>query len=453
MELKGKHTVVFGLGKTGEALVRFLLDRGAQVTVTDSRPAHLMETVAGRMNRLPITLKLGGHDEKILETADLVVISPGVPHTLACLSFAHKHNIPVIGEIELAGRFVEEPVVAITGTNGKSTTTRLVGRMLEHSGKSVFLGGNLGQPLIEYVSENKRADVVVVEVSSFQLDTIIHFRPHVGVLLNITADHMDRYDTFDAYARSKARLFENQLSMDTAVVNAGDATVTRVTKNIKSRRCLFNAKAPADCSAVVSESGVLIHTPWAGRIVINKNMVPLTGRHNLENTAAAALAALAAGGNEAGILSALAGFVPDPHRLAHVATVNGVPYYDDSKGTNVDAVVRAVEALEGPVVLIAGGRDKFGGYEALRDPVKKNVKALIVMGEAAEAIARSLGDLVETWHAGSMAEAVKTAAGIAEPGDKVLLSPACASFDMYENYAARGDDFASAVISMEKKAI
>ncbi len=441
------------MGRTGEALVRFLLDRGARVTATDNRPAHLLADVLERLAGLPVDMQLGGHDRQLVADADLVVLSPGVPHTLDCLTFARKRNVPVIGEIELAYRYINEPVVAVTGTNGKSTTTRLLAEMLAHSGKNVFLGGNIGRPLIEYVSEDKPADVVVAEVSSFQLDTIVHFRPDVGVLLNITPDHLDRYADFDAYARSKARLFENQSAADTAVLNAADPVVARVTNGIKSRRCTFNEKAPKECSAVLSETGILIRTPEAGSIIIEKQMVPLAGRHNLENAASAALAALVAGGSAEGITSALAGFSPDPHRLAYVATISGVKYYDDSKGTNVDAAARAVEAMDGPVILIAGGRDKLGGYEALREPVRKHVKALVVIGEAAEALAKGLGDLVESRQAHSMAEAVKTAAGLAGPGDNVLLSPACASFDMYENYAARGEDFQRAVRLLEKMAV
>ncbi len=453
MDLKGKHAVVFGLGKTGEAVARFLLAREARVTVTDRSPAHLLEDAAERMGRLPVVMKLGGHDDSACETADLVVLSPGVPHTLPCLERARKAGIPVIGEIELAGRFIGAPIVAITGTNGKSTATRLGGRMLKHSGKSVFVGGNLGRPLIDHLNDNAPADVVVAEVSSFQLDTIVHFRPEVGVLLNITPDHLDRYADFDAYAASKARIFQNQAPGDTAILNGADPVVSRATKHIKSRRCLFNDQHLKQCSAVVSDDGIRMTMPEAGTMKIDKDMVPLAGRHNLENTAAAAMAALAAGASEKGILSALKTFDADPHRLEYIGSINGVSYYDDSKGTNVAAAARAVEALGAPVILIAGGRDKYGGYEALREPVARYVKTLIVMGEAAETIDQAMAGLVETRRAGSMAQAVKIAAGIAKPGDKVLLSPACASFDMYQSYAERGRDFQKAVRFLEKKAI
>jgi UDP-N-acetylmuramoylalanine--D-glutamate ligase len=445
MNLQGKHTVVFGLGKTGEALARFLLDREARVTVTDNRPASQLEEPVGKMKNLPVRMHLGGHEKAGIETADLIVLSPGVPHTLACLERARKANIPVIGEIELAWRFIRIPVVAITGTNGKSTTTSLCGRMLEHSGKRVFVGGNIGRPLIDYINDQEEADVAVAEISSFQLDTIVHFRPAVGVLLNITPDHLDRYPDFEAYAKSKARIFQNQTAVETAVVNAGDPVAWRVTDNIASRRCGFNQADLTRCGARVSGSEIEIMVPEAGNMVIGKDQVPMAGRHNLENTAAAAIAALAAGATRQGVLSALSGFGVDPHRLEYVASIKGVSYYDDSKGTNVDASARAIEAMDSPVILIAGGRDKQGGYAGLRDPVRKYVKALIVMGEAAEAISLALGDLVETRHVRSMSEAVKTASAMAVEGDKVLLSPACSSFDMYDNYAARGRDFQHAV--------
>ncbi len=453
MELKGMHIVVFGLGRTGESLVRFLLDRGARVSVTDSRPARMVGQPAGRIARLPVSMQLGGHDEKIVESADWIVLSPGVPHTLGVLERAERAGIPVIGEIELASHFVDEPIVAITGTNGKSTVTRLAGRMLEYSGMSIFLGGNLGRPLIDYVSEAKPVEVVVIEVSSFQLDTIVHFRPAVGVLLNISPDHLDRYPDFGAYAASKARLFENQLASDTAVVNAGDEIVMRAAENAKSRMCTFNDADFRPCSALISDTEIRINSPNTDPFVISASRVPLAGRHNLENTAAAALAALAAGASREGILASLDGFVPDPHRLERVATIKDVAYYDDSKATNVDAVVRAIESMSGPVILIAGGRDKFGGYEALRKPVERHVKAVIVMGEAADAILGTLCDVVELRHADTMAEAVEEASRIAAPGDAVLLSPACSSFDMYENYEARGDDFARAVRSLDAMAV
>ena len=456
MDLEGKHTVVFGLGKTGIALVRFLLGRGARVTVADSAPAERIEKGVAAMGRLPVDLRLGAHSAGIAEDADLVILSPGVPHTLECLEKAREKQVPVIGEIELAAAVIDVPVVAVTGTNGKTTTTRLVGCMLERSGKTVFVGGNLGKPLIDYAnardSGETGADVVVAEVSSFQLDTIVDFRPRVGVLLNITPDHLDRYPGFDSYARSKARLFMNQGPGDTAVLNAADPVTSRVTAHIKSRRCMFNQDRPGRCGAMISDSGITLHMPGTGGIEVEKARISITGRHNLENAAAAALAALAAGATLEGVLSALAGFVPDPHRLERVATIGQVSFYDDSKATNVDATVRAIEALSPGVVLIAGGKDKLGGYEALREPVARHVKSLVVMGESAEAIHSALCDLVETRHARSMPEAVQMAADMAGEGDKVLLSPACSSFDMYENYAARGEHFQACVRTLETMA-
>jgi UDP-N-acetylmuramoylalanine--D-glutamate ligase len=264
-------------------------------------------------------------------------------------------------------------------------------------------------------------------------------------LLNITPDHLDRYPDFQAYAKSKARIFENQDHENTAVINAADRVVAALAKDIRSRRCAFNAVDPAPCGAVVQDAGIQIKMPEIGTMTIPRDAIPLTGRHNLENTAAAVLAAIAAGGTKEGVLAAISEFTPDPHRIEWVDTIKGVSFFDDSKGTNVDAVARAIESMDGPVILIAGGRDKLGGYDALRKPVKEHVKALITLGEAAPAISRSLQDLVETRQVKSMEEAVRLSARLATPGDCVLLSPACSSFDMYENYAARGIDFQSAV--------
>jgi len=446
--IKGKKIVVVGLGKSGEALARFLATRGAVVTLTDRSPAETVADAVKRLGGVPITFELGGHSVEAFTRADLIILSPGVPHTIAPVRAAIAAGVPVIGEIEFAARFIRTPIVAVTGTNGKSTVTQLVAGMLAMSGLSVFVGGNIGTPLIAYADSPMAADVVVAEISSFQLDTIVDFRPRVGVLLNITADHLDRYDYFAAYGASKGRLFENMGPEDTAVLNAADPMIMAVTETIDARKCLFDIDGPAPCGGWITPAGVTLRFPGTSEMHIPESAIPLVGRHNRENVAAAGLAALAAGATAKGIVDAVSGFSPDRHRIEYVATKGGVNYYDDSKGTNVDAVVRAIEAVPGPVVLIAGGRDKGGGYDALREPVRRSVKFLVVLGEAAGNIASGLGDLVETRHAGSMADAVRLAAGAAVSGDTVLLSPACSSFDMYESYAHRGDDFQNAVRSL-----
>lgn len=448
MELAGKHITVVGLGKTGQALAGFLLHRGAVVTVSDSAPEQSLGDVPGALRQAGVRVELGRHGPDVFENADLIVLSPGVPHDIEPVRAARMAGVPVTGEIELAARFITTPVVAVTGTNGKSTVTRLIGLMLEKSGRSAFVGGNLGTPLISYADGAQDADVVVAEISSFQLDTAETFHPEVGVLLNITADHLDRYPDLRAYGESKAKLFSEQTGGDTAVLNAADPLVMELTENINSRRCLFNSDAGGECRAWIDGSMINICTPDAGKAVIAGSDVFLPGRHNLENTAAAALAALAAGANLKGVLDGLRDFNPDPHRMQWVACINGVNYYDDSKATNVDAVARALEAMDPPVVLILGGRDKGGGYGGLAETIRRHAKALVVMGEAADTISRELGGIVETRRALSMDEAVAEAGGLASEKGTVLLSPACASFDMYESYALRGEDFQRAVLSL-----
>ncbi|MFW5874688.1 MAG: UDP-N-acetylmuramoyl-L-alanine--D-glutamate ligase [bacterium] len=450
MELKGKHITVAGLGRTGQSLAYFLLRRGAGVTVSDNAPEKILPEVQAKLRQAGAKLELGRHESSAFEQADLVVLSPGVPHTIAPVEAARRAGVPVIGEIELAARFITTPVVAVTGTNGKSTVTRLTGLMLEKSGLSVFVGGNLGTPLISYADGAQEADVVVAEISSFQLDTAETFHPAVGVLLNITADHLDRYQDLRSYGQSKAKLFAQQTEDDIAVLNAKDKLVMELARNIKARRCLFNLSAPAQCGARIKEKEINLFTTGRGgtRIECGDNFPP--GRHNLENAAAAALAAFSAGASFEGIAAGLREFVPDPHRMQCVACINSVDYYDDSKATNVDAVIRAVEAVRPPVILILGGRDKGGGYKGLTQVIQGRVKAMVLMGEAADCIEREFGGIVETRRAASMDDAVAQAAELAPPGGTVLLSPACSSFDMYENYADRGEDFQRAVRSPGK---
>ncbi|MFW6081691.1 MAG: UDP-N-acetylmuramoyl-L-alanine--D-glutamate ligase [Desulfosalsimonas sp.] len=449
MELAGKNITVAGLGKTGRALAEFLLHRGAKVTVSDSAPEKHLGDAPGALRQVGVRVELGGHAPDAFRNADLIVLSPGVPHTIEPVKAARAGGVPVIGEIELASGFITAPVVAVTGTNGKSTVTRLTGMMLEKSGLSVFVGGNLGTPLISYAGGRQYADVVVAEISSFQLDTAYEFRPAVGVLLNISADHLDRYPDLRAYGESKAKLFAKQTPGDTAVLNAADSLVLELTENIRSRRCLFNSDAAAGCGAWIDRGGISLRTPGEGDFRIEAEDVFLPGLHNLENTAAAALAALAAGANLKGVSEGLRDFEPDPHRMQWVACVGGVNYYDDSKATNVDAAARAVEAMDQPVVLILGGRDKGGGYRRLSGVIRRHVRALVLMGESADTIYDELGGIVETRRACSMDDAVTKARDLASYGETVLLSPACSSFDMYENYASRGADFQRAVRSLE----
>jgi len=452
VELAQKNILVVGLGKSGQAAARFAARQKAHVTVTDLNAAdQLTEFLPGLEDR-GIHLVLGEHPVEIFKQAALIVVSPGVPHTIAPLELARQAGVPVLGELEFAARFVREPVVAITGTNGKTTTTALVGDMLEHSGKRVFVGGNIGNPLIDYVAGGGGADLVVLEVSSFQLDTASTFHANVAVLLNISADHLDRYDDFAAYVRSKGRIFQNQVKADTAVINRMDPEIKKLAGTSLARVWPFlhagRNGSPPDTGAEILTDRVVLHT-GGDPLVLDLQGAPLTGAHNRENIAAAALAALAAGGTAEGIQQAVQQFHGLAHRLETVATINGVLYVDDSKGTNVDAVSRALEAFSRPTVLIMGGRDKGGDYAVLKPQLEKTVKRLVVMGEAATAIAAQLGAVAPVETAVDMTQAVRLAAAAADPGDVVLLSPACSSFDMYDSFAQRGEDFCKQVGALE----
>ena len=449
MDVTDKNVLVAGLGKSGAAAAAFLRSRGAAVTVTDAAAESSLGAVAAEMRAMGVSLELGGHNPASFESADLIVISPGVPHTIAPVQRAAARGVPVIGEIELAWRFVREPIVAVTGTNGKTTVTLMVGEMLRHSGRRPFVGGNIGTPLIDYVRSGQTADTVVVEISSFQLDTIRTFRPGVGVLLNITEDHMDRYPDFAAYARSKARIFENQTSGDIAVLNGSDPIVRSACRGISGRRHVYGIdpmdRQPPEDGAHISGGAIRCRVAARSEAVFDLSRVKFTGRHNLENACAACLAALTAGGSATGIQAALNRFRTPAHRLELVATVRGVRYVNDSKATNVNAVSRALESFDSPVVLIMGGRDKGSRFNGLRDPLRRRVRKLILMGEAAPALAAALDGAAPMEIVADMDEAVMAAAGYARPGEVVLLSPGCSSFDRYDSYAERGHIFATAV--------
>lgn len=456
MELNKKNILVVGLGVTGLATARFLNKRGAVVTVTDMASEEDIGSSALELRGLGIRTELGFHRRESFESAELIIISPGVPHKLDILKSVEEKGIPVLGETELAFRFVKAPVIAITGTNGKTTTTSLLGSILARCGMKVFVGGNIGNPLIAFADSGEEVDWIVLEVSSFQLDTIQSFRPDIGILLNISEDHLERYNGMEEYAASKARIFENQTPDDIAIINGKDCWISSVTRSIKSRKWIFNSSAgnPQEGS-FIDENDLtffLKSSPLHRKASHSFNTMTesfkmdlsgtrLYGKHNQENISAAVMAAIAAGGDCKKIESALNHFDGLSHRIEYVRTLNGVKYIDDSKATNVDAVCRALECFQEPVVLIMGGRDKGGGYKMLEKVIDGRVKHLILIGEAAEIINEALGQRVPAVVVYSMEEAVKNAGLIASKGDVVLLSPACSSFDMFRSYAHRGDVF------------
>ncbi len=461
MDLNHKNILIVGLGISGTAAARFAKNRGGIVTITDIAKEDALSDYLPDVHKLDVKTELGQHNPETFENADLIVLSPGVPHTIFPIKRAKEKGIPILGEIELASRYIREPIVAISGTNGKTTTTRLLGQMMKNSGFKVFVGGNIGNPLIDYAGGEKTADIVVAEVSSFQLDTIDTFRPRVSVLLNISADHLDRYPDFESYVMSKGRIFKNQAEGDTAVINGSDPSISLIRKTLRTRvlpfyhQDYFHTKN-REYAVISRRNGqhaptINIFTKEDPKGFLDLSQVDLLGRHNMENVAAAALAALAAGGTLEGIQSALNDFKGLSHRLEFVKIINGVHFYDDSKGTNIDAVARALEVFDQPVVLIMGGRDKGGDFRQLRERVRQHAKKLIVMGEAGNTIQSALEDVCREGAqiASTMENAVSLAYLAASPGDVVLLSPGCSSFDMYQSYAHRGEVFCKAVENLE----
>ncbi|HTN86748.1 MAG TPA: UDP-N-acetylmuramoyl-L-alanine--D-glutamate ligase [Sorangium sp.] len=436
--------IVVGLGRSGVAAARLLIERGARVIANDGAPRERLSAAAASLESEGAALAVGGHDPALFEGADLVVVSPGVPSFPALDAF-ERSGREVIGELELASRFVSAPIALIGGTNGKSTTTALTGAMLERAGLRTFVGGNFGTPLAEVVGE--AWDVLVLEISSFQAERVptLHARAHA--LLNITDDHLDRYPSFAAYADAKGNPFERMTPDDVAVVPLGDALVARQAARGRARVVTFSA---SDARADVAVAGGAIVDRVAGASYPLER-VRLTGAHNLANACASVALAAALGAPAGAIAEALARFEGLAHRTALVADVDGVRYYDDSKGTNVGASVAALSGLrEEKAVLIAGGRDKLGDYAPLVAALRDRGRALVVLGEAADRIAAAASGVLPIARAASMDEAVVAARSLARPGDAVLLSPACSSFDMFRDYKDRGDAFVRAVRELQR---
>jgi UDP-N-acetylmuramoylalanine--D-glutamate ligase len=424
MNLAGQHILVLGFGKSGQAAARYCAGLRAHVIVSDSRPEAEFAGVLPRFANLGIQFEFGGHREAVFEGADLIVTSPGIPESTSTAA-ARKRGVPVVSDIELALHEISAPVVAVTGTNGKSTTTALIGHLCAASGQKVCVAGNIGTSLLEALDEARAADVVVLEVSSYQLEITPSLKPKVAVYLNLTADHLDRYGTMAAYAAAKAKLFHNQGPEDVAIYNSKDAGVTQAAATTRAQKVPFDA-----------EKTVL---PWT------LADTTLMGAHNLENMMAAVLAVQALGVRADAITKGLKTFKGLPHRLQLVREVSGVKYYDDSKGTNIGAVQKSLAGFSEPIHLIAGGLGKGTRYTDLRPAVKAHVRTLILMGTDRQIMKEDLGDLAATHLVNSMREAVVTACDVAHPGDVVLLSPACASFDMFRDYADRGNQFADCV--------
>ncbi|MDI6777062.1 MAG: UDP-N-acetylmuramoyl-L-alanine--D-glutamate ligase [Syntrophales bacterium] len=445
--MAGKRILVIGLGKTGVAMVRFLTGQGVRVTVTDEKPLSEWEVTLREMGNLHADLEIGSYDPYSLSRTDMVIPSPGVPPFNPILSEAVRRKIPILSEIELAWRFLKRPMIAITGTNGKTTTVTLMGEILKKSGKKVSVVGNIGEPLIGYVEGKQDDDYVVVEVSSFQLQWVQHFHPFIATLLNTTCDHVNYHGTFAAYCQAKERIFENQTAGDLAILNADDPRSESLSKRIAARIRYFSSSSTLP-DGMSLHANSLVYCGDGKREEYPLAMVKIPGRHNIENVMAAAIAARECGCSSDNIIRAVEAFRGIPHRIEFVRDKNGVAFYDDSKGTNVGAVQRALETFSRPVILLMGGRDKEGDFKFLTSLVKERVKELLLFGEAKERINTLIGGIVKTAQVATLAEAIEMAWQHSSAGDVVLLSPGCASFDEFSDYRARGRFFKEVVRSL-----
>ena len=449
MELKGKKVLVVGLGRSGMAAARFLRGRGARVTVSDTRSAAALAKDMPGLLDAGIMVEAGGHGLLTFRRQDLIVVSPGVPMDTPEVRQVRALGMPVIGELELASRFLEGRVVAITGSNGKTTTTTLVGEILRRAGLAVQVGGNIGLPVVELIAGDTAETWDVLEVSSFQLETVETFRPKIACVLNLTPDHLDRHGTFVAYAAAKKRITENQTGEDFLVLNAEDKETQMVAARTRAQIFWFSRRRAIKQGAFCYGESIV----WLGRAggraepVMPVAEIPLKGAHNVENVLAAVCMARLAGVGLETIREEVRGFKAVEHRLELVATKAGVEYYNDSKATNVDATRKALESFRGGVHLILGGKDKDSDYGLLGPLMRERVKVVYTIGSAAEKIERQLTGVVKIEAAGTMDVAVARAGAAAQAGEVVLLAPACSSFDQFENYEHRGRVFRELVLA------
>jgi UDP-N-acetylmuramoylalanine--D-glutamate ligase len=449
--LREKRVLVVGLARTGVATSLFCADRGARVTATDSRTEGEIGEAIDKLKGARVTLELGGHREKTFLEQDLIIPSPGVPADEAHLQVARAKGITIWSEIDLAYRFLKGRLIGITGSNGKTTTTSLVEHLLKTAGMQTILAGNIGTPLIGCVEAMRDDTWTVVELSSFQLELIDTFRPNIGVFLNLTPDHLDRHHTMEAYGAAKARLFEKQTGEDAAVLNADDAATTPYAPSLP-RVYWFSRKQRVAQGAYVRAEEIVFRQDGAEEVLLKLEDIPLAGSHNVENVLAAAVAARLAGAPAAAIAKGVRSFAGVEHRLEFVSEIAGVRYYNDSKATNVDATLKALDAFPGRILIILGGKDKGSDYTVLQKPLREKAILALLIGAAAEKIENQISGSVALERAETLERAVETASHAAQRGDVVLLAPACASFDQFKNYEQRGQVFKDLVRQLEKQA-
>ena len=450
MELKNRRVLVVGLGKSGMAAALFLRDKGARVTVSDERSVAALGKEIPALLDAGIMVEAGGHGLLTFRRQDLIVVSPGVPYDTPELKQVRAFGLPVIGELELATRFLQGHVLAITGSNGKTTTTSLVGKIFKDAGLATLVGGNIGTPVVELIEESKPETWSVLEVSSFQLETVVEFRPRIAVVLNITPDHLDRHGTFETYAEMKARITERQEADDFLVLNGEDTPTQMIAGKTAAQVFWFSGRRPIKRGAFVYGESVL----WVPREgakaepVMPVAEIPLRGAHNVENVLAAVCAARLARIPAESIRESVRTFKAVEHRLEFVAAIGGVEFYNDSKATNVDATKKALQAFPGGVHLILGGKDKESDYAELSELLRERARVVYTIGSAAEKIERQLAGVVKMVSAGTLASAVAKASEDAVSGEVVLLGPACSSFDQFENYEHRGRVFKDLVMQL-----
>jgi len=450
IDLAGKKVLVVGLARTGIATALFCAERGARVTATEGRPETELAETAAKLRAAGVELELGGHRPETFVRQDLIVPSPGVAPTMPALAAARAIGVPVWSEIELAWRFLRGRLLCITGSNGKTTTTSLVGHILETAGVPVQVAGNIGTPLISRVDLSSDQGFTVIEASSFQLESIVAFRPDIAVLLNITPDHLDRHGSLEAYSRAKARMFENQGAGDAAILNADD-TVAAQYAPAEPRVFWFSRQKRVASGCYLRGEEIVFRCDGVESVLLERKTIGLRGNHNVENVLAAAAAARLAGAEPAAIAEGVRTFAGVEHRIEYVATISGVEYFNDSKATNVDATLKALDAFAGNVLLILGGKDKGSDYGILRASLRSQARMALLIGSAAGKIESQLAGAVPLERAGTLARAVEMAARHARAGDTVLLAPACASFDQFESYEHRGRVFKQLVRELEKR--
>ncbi len=445
MNVQGKKTLVVGLGKSGVAAAEFLHAHGAHVTANDTQPEEKI-AVAAQLKGQGIELVAGSHPTALFENAELIVASPGVPLALECFQKAKAAGVPIISEIELAARFLRGRLVGITGSNGKTTTTTLLGEVLKQAELPTQVGGNIGTPLISLVETSRDDGFTVIELSSFQLEAVESLHLFAAVLLNITPDHLDRYNSMDDYAAAKANIFRNQTSEDLAVLNADDERVAAM--NTKAHKTFFSCKQALDEGIFLRGDDVIARANGMEKTLISRHEIGLRGAHNLENVMATLAVGLACGAAPDAMRETIRNFKGVEHRLEFVAEINGVKFYNDSKATNVDSTIKALEAFDRGMLLILGGKDKGGDYAPLAPLIQSRCEHVILIGAAADKIAAALQNTKPLHRAATLPDAVKLGNELANAGDVVLLAPACASFDMFDNYEHRGRVFKEAVMQL-----